>query len=118
MGKPKPLASRVARGDDGQMAAAAVDHEQVERPVCWCCGNAFEEHNLSRLGSHPEVGVCGGCAQWLHRRARSKAEAGTRTPGAVMRRAMAAARGRVMRAGLQEWPVLGPLLRRVDKHLP
>lgn len=113
------LVTRLARGDDGHMAAAAaVEHEQAERSTCWCCGNTFDERDLSRLGFHPEVGVCAGCAHWLHRRARSSAETGTRTPGAVMRRAMDAARGRVMRAGLQDWPVLGHLLRRLDKHLP
>lgn len=100
------------------MAAAAVEHEQVEGPICWCCGKVFEEQDLSRLGSHPEVGVCGGCAQWLHRRARSAAETGARTPGAVMRRAGAVARRRIMRAGLQDWPVVGPLLRRLDRKLP
>jgi hypothetical protein len=106
------------RGDDGHMAAAAVEHEQVERPTCWCCGNTFDERDLSRLGTHPEVGVCAGCAQWLHRRARSSADTGARTPAAVTRRTMGAVRGRVMRAGLQDWPVLGPLLRRLDRHLP
>lgn len=90
----------------------------MERPTCWCCGNSFDEGDLSRLGSHPEVGVCAGCARWLYRRARSSADTGARTPAAVMRRAMTAARGRVMRAGMQEWPFLGPLLRRMDRHLP
>jgi hypothetical protein len=99
-------------------AQAAVEHEQVERPVCWCCGNTFDEQDLSRLGSHPEVGVCAGCARWLHRRARSASDAGRRTPGAALRRAVAAARGRVMRAGVQDWPAVGSLLRRLDKHLP
>ena len=98
------------------MAAEAIEHQQVERPICWCCGNTFDEQDLSRLGSHPEVGVCAGCAQWLYRRARSSAETGT--PGALVRRGVAAARGRVMRAGLQDWPVLGTLVRRLDRHLP
>ncbi len=92
-----------------------MENEQVERPTCWCCGNRFDERDLSRLGSHPEVGVCAGC---VHRRARSSTDTGARSPGAVLPRAMAAARGRVMRAGAQDWPVLGPLLRRLDWHLP
>jgi hypothetical protein len=100
------------------MAAAAVEHAQVERPACWCCGNTFEEQELSRLGSHPEVAVCAGCARWLHRRARPSSDAGVRTPGAVVLRAVAAARHRLMRAGLQDWPVVGRLLRRLDQHLP
>ncbi|WP_457254599.1 hypothetical protein [Pedococcus sp. P5_B7] len=99
-------------------AQAALEHELVDRPTCWCCGNTFDEAELSRLGSHPEVGVCAGCAQWLHRRARSATETGRRNPGSVLRRAVAAVRRRVMRAGAQDWPVLGSLLRRLDRHLP
>jgi hypothetical protein len=100
------------------MAAEAIADGQLDRPACWCCGNTFEEHDLSRLGSHPEVGVCAGCAQWLYRRARLRAETGARTPGALVRRGIAAARGRVMRAGSQDWPVLGALLRQLDRRLP
>jgi hypothetical protein len=99
-------------------AQAAVEHEQVERPVCWCCGNTFDEADLSRLGSHPEVGVCAGCAQWLHRRARSASDTGHRTPATVLRRGITVTRDRVMRAGAQDWPVIGSLLRRLNRHLP
>jgi hypothetical protein len=113
------LITDAALDDDGVMAAqAAVQHEQAEQPSCWCCGNTFDEHDLSRLGSHPEVGVCAGCALWLARRARSRADAPKRTPGAVARRVVAVVRGRVMRAGAQDWPVVGSLLRRLDRHLP
>jgi hypothetical protein len=100
------------------MADAAVEHEQVERPSCWCCGNTFDDHDLTRLGAHPEVGVCAGCARWLHRRARAASDTGLRSPGALMRRWVGLARERIMRAGMQDWPVVGPLLRRLDRHLP
>ena len=100
------------------MVAAAVAHDQVERPVCWCCGSTYAEQDLTRLGDHPEVGVCAGCALWLHRRARSAVDVSRRGPAAVVRRGLDAARGRVMRGGAQDWPVLGPLLRRLDRHLP
>jgi hypothetical protein len=99
------------------MAVAAIEHEQEEDPTCWCCGSTFSEEGLVRLGNHPEVGVCPRCAQWLHRRARSSVDAGRRTPVTVMRRGLDTARGRVMRAGAQHWPVVGPLLRRLDRHL-
>lgn len=106
-------------GDDGLMAAeAAVEHERVERLFCWCCGNGFDERDLTRLGTHPEVGVCTGCARWLHRRARARADAGRGAPGVRVRRGVAVVRGRVMRAGAQDWPVVGSLLRRLDRHLP
>ena len=100
------------------MAAAAVEHEQVERFACWCCGNLFDDKDLTHLGSHPEVGVCAGCAQWLHRRARAGADEDRRTFGPRARRALQTVRGRVRRAGAQDWPVIGPLLRRLDRHLP
>ena len=100
------------------MAAAAVARDQTEHPTCWCCGNTFREQELSHLGAHPEVRVCAGCAHWLHRRARASADAGAYTPGALARRVVAAGRSRVMRAGLQDWPVLGPLLRRLERLLP
>ena len=110
------LWSQAWRGaNDRQVAAVA--HEQVERPSCWCCGNTFDDQHLTRLGSHPEVGVCAECARWLYRRARSS-DTGARTPGGLLRRGVAAARGRVMHAGMQYWPVIGPLLRRLDGHLP
>jgi len=100
------------------MAVMAQEHGQVQIPSCWCCGNTFDERDLTRLGSHPEVGVCAGCASWLSRRARSAADAGRRTPGARLRRTVASTRDRVARAGMQDWTVLGPLLRRLDRHLP
>lgn len=100
------------------MTAMALAPTQVERPACWCCGSTFAEQDLTRLGNHPEVGVCAGCAQWLHRRARSAVDASRRTPALVVRRGLDAARGRVMRAGAQDWPVLGAMLRGLDRRLP
>ncbi|WP_330473505.1 hypothetical protein [Terrabacter sp. C0L_2] len=98
------------------MAVAA--QEEAQRPTCWCCGNAFDEHDLTRLGTHPEVGVCAACARWLSRRARSTADADVHTVGAVVHRPFAATRDLVVRAGLQDWPLLGRVLRRLDRHLP
>lgn len=100
------------------MAALAQEQPAPQRSGCWCCGKPFGEQDLTRLGSHPEVGVCATCAVWLHRRARASAEAGHRGPGARLRRAVAAMRSRVARAGLQHWPILGPVLRRLNRHLP
>ncbi|GAA2025731.1 hypothetical protein GCM10009740_14340 [Terrabacter terrae] len=100
------------------MAAIAQEHGQVQIPSCWCCGNTFDGRDLTRLGSQPEVGVCAGCALWLSRRARSEADSGHRTPGARLRRWVVSTRDAVTRAGLQDWPALGPLLRRLDRHLP
>ena len=101
------------------MATPAVEHEHTEQPTCWCCGKTIvEESELTRLGDHPEVRVCAMCALWLHRRARSAADAGRRAPSAWVRRGVGSARGRVMRAGIHDWPLIGPVLRRLDRHLP
>ena len=100
------------------MATAAVEHEQAEQPSCWCCGNTFEESDLTRLGNHPEVGLCSSCAKWLHRRARSAGENGRRRRGGWVLRAVDAARTRAMRAGVHDWPLVGRLLRLLDRRLP
>lgn len=88
------------------------------QPSCWCCGNAFDDTDLTRLGAHPEVGLCAGCARWLNRRARSTADQGRRSPAVVLRRGIGAARERVMTVGAHAWPLVGPLLTRLDRHLP
>lgn len=100
------------------MAAAALGHGEFERTLCWCCGGSFEDLQLTRLGDHPEVGVCAGCARWLHRRSRAAADSGSRHPAALARHMIDATRGAVMRRGIQDWPLIGPILRRLDHHLP
>ena len=97
---------------------AAVAHDQVDRPQCWCCGAEMDAAQLVRLGNHPEVGVCARCARWLARRARAAEDRDSLSPGARVRRVLAAVRVGVMRRGMARWPVLGPLLRRLDRHLP
>ena len=77
------------------MAVAAIEQEQVEDPICWCCGSKFSDEDLVRLGNHPEVGVCApvvpsGCtgARRLQRRRRGGAprllswSTGSTLPGA------------------------------------
>jgi hypothetical protein len=100
------------------MAVAAVGRDVVEGSTCWCCGNRYPEAELTRLGSHPEVGVCERCARWLHRRARAARDEDRRSLGPWARRRFADARGQVMRHHVQDWPVLGPLLKRLDRYLP
>lgn len=89
-----------------------------DETACWCCGTTLEEPELTRLGAHPEVGVCAGCAHWLHRRARLAGDHGRRGPAAAVRRGVHLARDGVIRLGIPDWPVLGPVLRRLDRHLP
>ena len=100
------------------MATPAPEHPQDGSAHCWCCGNSFDETDLTPLGSHPEVGVCTACAHWLWRRARAKADDQGTGLGQVGRRGVATARRAVMRTGAQRWPVVGSLLRRLDRRLP
>lgn len=57
---------------------------------------AFQEAGLTRLGAHREVGVCGVCGRWLHRRA-------------PLRRLVGTSRAAVMRAPIHDWPLAGPV---------
>ena len=93
-------------------------HEPATAPTCWCCGHPCPEAELTRLGQHPEVGVCLGCAVFLKRRATARRAAGHRGPAARARRALAAVREIVIRRGWHERGPLGAFLRRLDRHLP
>ncbi|RZU13904.1 hypothetical protein EV645_4761 [Kribbella rubisoli] len=98
--------------------SVADETSQPPAPLCWCCGNQFEEHDLLRLGSHPEAAVCFNCARFLHRRAVGQED---------QRRTTLAGRIRTGITGVREWiiahnwhrlPLLGSLLQRLDRHLP
>jgi hypothetical protein len=96
---------------------AAVD-EAEPRPTCWCCGNQFPEAALVRLGAHPGVGVCHGCARFLHRMAKERTDALHPSVRARGRSVVRAARGTVVKHRWHEAPVIGPLLQWIDKRLP
>lgn len=85
---------------------------------CWCCGEARPESELLRLGLHPEVGVCPRCARWLHRRAQERADEQRPGPAAWLRGGVRSARSVVIAHHWHDRPVIGPLLRRLDRHLP
>jgi hypothetical protein len=83
-------------------AAAATESDVAETLQCWCCGTAYEESDLVRLGSHPEVAVCLACAHYLHLQARGREDA----------------RRLVIRRGWQRNRVIGAPLRWLGRHLP
>ena len=118
-GKVPAMACRVYTTPHG-LAGAPTVAQLVDalRQACWCCGNPFEETDLTRLGAHPEVGVCAGCAQWVNRRARSTSDNGLHSPAVVLRRGIDGVRERAINAGAHHWPLVGPLLTRLDRHLP
>lgn len=87
-------------------------------PVCWCCGNHFPAAKLVRLGLHPEVGVCAGCARSLHRRATNQYDNEHPSPLGRVRLAVAAIRTWVVRRGWHRRSGIGGFLRWLDRFLP
>jgi hypothetical protein len=55
---------------------------------------------------------------WLQRRAAAREDEGRRSPGAVMRADVRGVRGWVIGREWHNKPVVGRLLRRIDRHLP
>ena len=45
--------------------------ETVGREDCYCCGRGTPVDELARMVCHPEVAICGGCADWLARWSRT-----------------------------------------------
>ncbi len=95
--------------------SASVHPEDPDPSRCWCCGHTYPEGELTRLGDHPEVGICTDCALFLRRRARA-AHAGqiTRHLHATANRI----REVVMSQHLNERPAIGPALRWLNRRVP
>jgi len=85
---------------------------------CWCCGSSQSEASVIRLGDHPEVAVCLGCAHFLHRQARGREDAVRPSPATRARDALRTVRRFVVGRGWHQKPVIGRLLRRLGRHSP
>ncbi len=97
---------------------SAGTHATADGPAesrCWCCGRMTAEDGLTRLGKHPEVGVCVNCARFLSRRARDIQASAMRRQ---LRGAAESVRGHVMSRGWHQHPVFGPALRWINQHVP
>jgi hypothetical protein len=88
------------------------------RSDCWCCGAGYAEADLVRLGQHPEVGICLGCARYVYRQRTQRLDRGRVSVPARVRAVIRAGRTAVIHRGWHHRPVLGWLLRRIDRHLP
>jgi hypothetical protein len=86
-----------------------------DESTCWCCGQPRSEDTLVHLGNHPEVGICVSCVHFLHRRARDQQATAMRQ---TLRGAAESVRGQVMARGLHERPMIGPVLKWLNRHLP
>ena len=103
----------------GAMSALedALDSRIAANP-CWCCGNDFPERQLVRLSAHPEAALCLRCARFLLRLARTRADEDDPVAGARLRSAVRSIRKVIVGRRWHERPVVGPVLRWIDKHLP
>jgi hypothetical protein len=103
--------------DDG-VVTVAPESSQHAAPACWCCGGGFDEQHLVRLGSHPEVGVCFGCVRFLQRRVAERQDELRPSAATRLRSGVRAVREWVISRGWHDRPVLGRLLRWIDRFLP
>jgi hypothetical protein len=96
-------------------------HTQQDVPAlakCWCCGSPYPDTELLHLGEHPEVGICPRCARSIYRRAVQRVDEQHPTTAARLRGVVRTARERVIGRGWHNRPIIGTLLRRIDRHLP
>jgi hypothetical protein len=96
-------------------AKAYVVRQETRDSECWCCGKRVDLEELVHLGQHPEVGICVSCVHFLGRRARDYQATAARRR---LRSTAESVRRRVMTRGWHESPVIGPFLRRLNRHLP
>lgn len=85
---------------------------------CWCCGNPYPSADLIHLGAHPETVACLQCSTYLGRRAKAAYDTLNPTLGGHLRGVVSVGRDQVIRLRLHERPILGRILRRIDRHLP
>jgi len=113
-----PLSSGLPDLGDDVNVSTAAESSEPPMPQCWCCGDQFDEAELVRLGTHPEVGVCAGCARFLQRRATQRQDELRPSPVSRLRGAVRAGRGLVLDHGWQDHRVFGRWLRKIDRFLP
>lgn len=99
-------------------ATAATESDAAEPLKCWCCNGTYQEPDLVRLGSHPEVGVCLSCAHFLHQQARGREDALRPSPASRLRDGLRAGRRLVIRRQWHQNPVVGRPLRWLGRRLP
>jgi hypothetical protein len=71
-----------------------------------------------RLGEHPEVHLCLGCAHFVHQQAWEIEDEEKAGPASVLRERVRALRALVIRRGWHDNRFVGGRLRWLGKHLP
>lgn len=92
--------------------------ESAHTVVCWCCGEQRPTGSVVRLGSHPEVEICFGCAHFLQRRAAQRLDEMYPSLGARIREPLRKGRQVVIERGWHRKPVVGSVLRWIGRYLP
>jgi hypothetical protein len=102
------------------MSAMTADEAGLDElpGVCWCCGGEHPASALLHLGNHPEVTVCLRCGELLARRAQERRDEMSPSLAARARGVMRGGRRTVMNHGWHERPLVGPVLRWLDRYVP
>jgi hypothetical protein len=103
------------------VSAAPSRAAQAEAAVpleCWCCGAAYPDADLIRLGNHAGVGVCLRCAHFLHQQALARQDALHPSPATWVRDVLRAARRTVMKRGWHQQPIISRPLRWLGRRIP
>ncbi|PYI65491.1 hypothetical protein CVV68_18150 [Arthrobacter livingstonensis] len=90
---------------------------EPEEQMCWCCGTVYPESRLIRLGSRPEAGVCLNCTIHLRRRARERLAEGRRPLARWKAQVSRQSREQIMEHHWHQRPIIGPILRWINRHL-
>ena len=99
-------------------AEVATESDAAEPLKCWCCDGEYQDAELVRLGTHPEVGVCLRCAHFLHQQARGREDALRPSPASRVRGGLRAGRRVVMQRHWHQKPIIGRPLRWLGQRLP
>lgn len=104
-------------GHDGDVTSTDGT-AQPSPSTCRCCDRDYDEHELVRLVAHPEVGICGACALDIKQRAGEREDDLRPTATTKLRTGVRRLRRWVIAHDWHNRALIGPLLRRVNRHLP
>jgi len=91
---------------------------EAAQHLCWCCGRSFPEAGILRLGARPEARVCVNCTISLRSRARERMAENKGPWSRWQAQALHRCRDYVMDHRWHERPVIGPVLRWFNRHMP
>jgi hypothetical protein len=99
-------------------AHTAVEHHDLDRSECWCCGMLDDPRRMIRLGNHPEVLLCVRCGRWAGKQAWEIEDSARTGVAVVLRDRVRDVRRAVVRRGWHHGRIAGGPLRWLGKRLP